>query len=252
MEGAELLTTFQVHVAKVFFGLRASQGYVVAGGAALLASDLIDRPTQDIDLFASAPVTSVEEAKASLIRALDRRGYQVEVIHDSPSFSRLIVGNQGERVLVDLALDSPPSETPTMTLLGPTPAPRELAGRKLLALFGRAEARDFADVFVLAQRFGREALVRQAERMDIGSTSPSSPRCYRRWTGSPTRRFPWTRGPSPSSADFSPTGSGVSPIGAEVQVRRRREMLLWRASRRSKIKSSAACGLRLLDACGSE
>ncbi len=109
MEGAERLTTFQVHVAQVFFGLRASRGYVVAGGAALLASDLIDRPTQDIDLIASAPVTSVEEAKASLIKALVRRGYQVVGIHDGPSFSRLIVGNQGERVLVDLAIDSPPS-----------------------------------------------------------------------------------------------------------------------------------------------
>lgn len=37
-----------------------------------------------------------------------------------------------------------------MTLLGPTLVPLELAGRKLLALFGRAEARDFADVYVLA------------------------------------------------------------------------------------------------------
>jgi hypothetical protein len=52
--------------------------------------------------------------------------------------------------------------------LGPTLAPLELAGRKLLALFGRAEARDFADVYVLAQRFGRNVLVGQAEEMDAG------------------------------------------------------------------------------------
>lgn len=46
MEGADLLTTFQVRVAKIFFRLKASKGFVVPGGAALLASALIDRPTQ--------------------------------------------------------------------------------------------------------------------------------------------------------------------------------------------------------------
>lgn len=45
IEGADLLTTFQVHVALIFFGLKASQGSVVAGGAALLTCDLVNRPT---------------------------------------------------------------------------------------------------------------------------------------------------------------------------------------------------------------
>lgn len=36
------------------------------------------------------------------------------------------------------------------------------------ALFGRAEARDFADVYVLAQRFGKDALVGQAQALDAG------------------------------------------------------------------------------------
>ena len=40
------LTTFQVEVAHAFFELKASEGYVVAGGAALIASELISRPTQ--------------------------------------------------------------------------------------------------------------------------------------------------------------------------------------------------------------
>ena len=81
--GADLLTTFQVHVARIFFGLKASEGYVVAGGAALLASDLVSRTTQDLDLFASSPIASVAEAKAALVRALGRRDYDVELIHDS-------------------------------------------------------------------------------------------------------------------------------------------------------------------------
>ena len=43
------LTTFQVEVAHAFFQPNASEGYVLAGGAALIASGLISRPTQDLD-----------------------------------------------------------------------------------------------------------------------------------------------------------------------------------------------------------
>lgn len=77
-----------------------------------------------------------------------------------------------DEVLVDLAIDSPPSLAPTMTVLGPTLAPLELAGRTLLALFGRAEARDFADVYMLAQRFGKDQLLVQAELLDAGFDRP--------------------------------------------------------------------------------
>lgn len=168
MEGAGLLTTFQIQIAQIFFGLKESEGCVVAGGSALLASDLVSRPTQDLDFFASAPVTDVTEARAALVRALTRRKYAVEAIANSPTFCRLVVTGIGESVLVDLVIDSPPIGPPTSTMLGPTLGPAELAGRKLLALFDRAEARDFADVYLLAERFGKEALVAQAVMVDGG------------------------------------------------------------------------------------
>lgn len=108
------------------------------------------------------------QAKDSFLRALERRDYEVAVLQDSLTFCRLVVGRDGEEVLVDLAIDSPPHDISTVTVLGPTLAPLELAGRKLLALFGRAEARDFADVYALAQRFGKEALLNQAQVLDPG------------------------------------------------------------------------------------
>lgn len=163
----EGLTAFQVAVSQLFFGLDESAGYVVAGGAALLASDLITRPTQDLDLFVGAPVVSVTPAKDALLAALDKRRWGARIIHDDPMFCRLLVTGEDE-VLVDLALDSPASSTPELTILGPTLAPLELAGRKMLALFGRAEVRDFADVFRLAERFGKEALLAQASAADTG------------------------------------------------------------------------------------
>jgi len=50
----------------------------------------------------------------------------------------------------------------------PTLAPEELAGHKLLALFDRAAARDFADVYVLAHRFGKDVLLARAAQIDAG------------------------------------------------------------------------------------
>lgn len=163
---------FQVSVARVFFGLNVSRQYVVAGGAGLLARELINRPTQDLDFFTHLPNDGVTEARDALIHALDERGLVATLLVDSRTFCRIYVSSPGgtdpEEVLVDLAIDSPPTSPPTLTILGPTLAPLELAGRKLLALFGRAEARDFADVFVLAQRFGTAALLAEAATGDAG------------------------------------------------------------------------------------
>lgn len=133
-----------------------------------MASDLITRPTEDLDLFAAAPTTSVTRAKDAYVRALRERDHQVTMIQDGPTVTRMIVTRAGEQTLVDLAIDSPPHAQPAITVLGPTVAPHELAGRKLLALFGRAEARDFADVCVLAQRLSKEALVERARSLDAG------------------------------------------------------------------------------------
>lgn len=162
------LTSLQIEVAHRFFELEGSRGYLVAGGAALLAAHLIDRPTEDLDLFASTPITSVTEAKDEFVLALWGQGYDVTVLQDGATFARMVVGLRGEEVLVDLAIDSPPTNTPSMTLLGPSLAPEELAARKLLALFGRAEARDFADVYVLAERFGKTRLLDLATALDAG------------------------------------------------------------------------------------
>ncbi|WP_244927925.1 nucleotidyl transferase AbiEii/AbiGii toxin family protein [Nocardioides sp. W7] len=168
MERSGGLSELQVAVAEIFFGLDEAAGFLVAGGAALVASELIARPTEDIDLFAAAPTTSVSAASRALQAALGEQSHEVLVVQEAPTFCRLVVSRAGEETLVDLAVDSPPHERPTMTVLGPTMAPLELAGRKLLALFGRAEARDFADVYVLADRFGTQALIEEAQTLDAG------------------------------------------------------------------------------------
>jgi hypothetical protein len=45
------LPAFQLEVARLFFALPASKGFLLAGGAALLAQHLTARPTEDLDFF---------------------------------------------------------------------------------------------------------------------------------------------------------------------------------------------------------
>src|SRR5438874_10760192 len=117
------LSAFQLEVTRLFCALPASKGFLLAGGAALLAQHLTARPTEDLDFFTSPSVAT------------------------SPTHAM------------------PWRPQPAS---GPTLAPEELAGHKLLALFDRAAARDFADVYVLAHRFGKDVLLARATQIDAG------------------------------------------------------------------------------------
>ena len=107
------------------------------------------------------------DARDEFEAAATARGWTVSLVRDGPTFCRLMVSG-AEDLLIDLALDAPPGAPPQASFIGPTFAPEELAGRKLLALFDRAEARDFADVLVLAERYGKDLLVARAAEIDSG------------------------------------------------------------------------------------
>jgi hypothetical protein len=59
-------TAGQIEVANAFFDLVESQGFVVAGGAALVALGLSTRPTQDLDVFTAPPALSALRAFEAL------------------------------------------------------------------------------------------------------------------------------------------------------------------------------------------
>jgi Nucleotidyl transferase AbiEii toxin, Type IV TA system len=167
-EGNPDLTAFQLEVARLFFALPASKGFLLAGGAALLAQHLTTRPTEDLDFFTAPELGHVPAARDALEAAARQRGWNTERIHDSDTFCRLIVQGNAASVLIDLAVNAPPDFPASETAAGPTLAPEELAGHKLLALFDRAAARDFADVYVLAHRFGKDVLLARALQIDAG------------------------------------------------------------------------------------
>lgn len=102
----QALSAFPRDIARLFFSLPESDGYLLAGGAALVASELTARPTRDLDLFTHTPFESVSAGRDALVTAATGRGWITTMIRDTPTFCRLIVHGP-EDLLVDLAVDSP-------------------------------------------------------------------------------------------------------------------------------------------------
>jgi hypothetical protein len=161
--GSGALTAFQITVARSFFALPSAQGFLLAGGAALAAHGTTVRATQDLDLFTSPGRGDVRTALSAFVALAKACGWDVEVVRESDTFVRAIVRDGADAVVIDLAVDATPERPSTATFVGPALDPDDLAGRKLIALFDRAEARDFADVYVLAGRYGTQRFDRAGD-----------------------------------------------------------------------------------------
>src|SRR5215469_4700380 len=122
-DGQPELAAFQLEVARLFFALPASKGFLLAGGAALLAQHLTARPTEDLDFFTAPERGHVPAASDALETEARRRGWATERIHDSDTFCRMVVRSADAGVLVDLAVNAPPGLPASVTSAGPTLAP---------------------------------------------------------------------------------------------------------------------------------
>jgi len=166
------LTKLQRTASEAFFSLSESSGFLLAGGGALIAQGLVERVTEDLDLFAARGGGDVEAACEALVALADDLGWVAKITRVGPEFRRVVIeGDAGggmEEVQIELCVDSPPIGAPTATLIGPSFAPFDLAVRKTLALFSRAEARDFTDVYALTQKFDRDDIMEAAKMADPG------------------------------------------------------------------------------------
>jgi hypothetical protein len=93
-------------IARIAFALPEAGQVALAGGGAMLAHTLVDRPTQDVDLFTPDPadVTRLTDALAVALRA---EGAQVRVDRRGPGFTRLVVTvADGRSVVVEIAHDA--------------------------------------------------------------------------------------------------------------------------------------------------
>lgn len=138
----------------------------LAGGAALIVRGVVDRSTRDLDFFATTP-DEVNRLLPPLEKLLIKEGFEVQRIQVSDGFARLVVSSESDTTTIDLAWDArrfPPEQTEA----GPVLSGEELAADKLLALFGRAAARDFIDVAALLPHYGLQRLCELSAEKDPG------------------------------------------------------------------------------------
>lgn len=160
------MTPLQQRVARIVAELPEADGFALAGGAALVVTHVVDRATRDLDFFGPS-ATEVDRLVPAVESALRAAGFEVRRERAVHGFARLTVVDRHDVTEVDLAADArirPVDDGP----LGPTLSLEELAADKLLALFDRAQARDFIDVAALVERFSLERLCELAREKDSG------------------------------------------------------------------------------------
>lgn len=121
------LTPYQIQVAQLFFSLPASNGFLLAGGAALVARHLTTRPTHDLDFFTRPGQAEVPTACAAFEAAATAQGWTVHRVRDTATFCRLVVSGP-EDLLVNLADLSKDAELLILTSRERRTAPTDLPG----------------------------------------------------------------------------------------------------------------------------
>jgi hypothetical protein len=161
-----VLTPLQERVARIVGGLEEAEDFALAGGAALIVRGDVDRKTRDPDYFGPS-ADEVDELLPAVRRALEADGLTVRDVQVAAGFARLEVTLGAEHLEVDLGTDAR-LYPPEGGALGPMLTGEELAVDKVLAIFGRAEARDFYHLSALEPRYGLDRLCRLAADKDAG------------------------------------------------------------------------------------
>lgn len=154
--------------------LRAAEpyGFCLAGGYAVQAHGLVQRRSEDVDLFTTmAAQAGFGSAVEAVREALVREGLAAEVTRRADTFARLVVTDPatGAGANIDLGVDWR-AHPPARLAIGPVLHADDAVGNKLCALFSRAAVRDYVDVhgILLSGRYDSETLLRLAAEHDPG------------------------------------------------------------------------------------
>ena len=172
----------EFHRAVAATALRAAAryGFALGGGNALLAYGLIDRPTQDVDLFTDRE-HGVRAAAGAVERALRDAGYTVEREDSTSELADifdgmgdglaewLVTGPDGAQMMLQMAYFERDRRPVTMDL-GPVLDLEDVVGWKVCALASRVEPRDYVDTAAALGQFTVGQLIALARHLDPGLT----------------------------------------------------------------------------------
>lgn len=161
---------FHERLARVGLEAAGRYGFALAGGYAVQAAGLLERPSEDVDLFTAWDRRDdFSTAVTAVVQAYRHAGVIVDVERRYDTFARLMVAEDGHTAKVELGVDWRAND-PILMSIGPVLHPDDAVANKMSALYGRAFARDFIDIDATLRsgRYSGEDLLRLAERADSG------------------------------------------------------------------------------------
>ncbi len=163
---------FQDRLVRVGLGVLGDYGFALAGGYALQAHHLVDRLSEDVDMFTNnQDPERFNQAVAAVAEAYRQQQLEVNIVRQADTFARLEVSDPatGQAGSVDLAGDYR-KEEPVRLSVGPVLAETDAVATKVAAVFSRGYARDYLDLAGILDsgRFSREALIDLAASADAG------------------------------------------------------------------------------------
>lgn len=165
-----ILTELQKELLRNFAETEESNLFYLTGETALAAHYLGHRYSRDIDLFTKEEKI-IEYMSDRLQNKLKSKMIQTTTIRKLKSFCEIMAVKGGDECPIHLALDSPFRFEETKESLYGVKVDTliDIATNKLLTLFGRAEPRDFVDVFFLVkEKFSLDELVKKSKEKDPG------------------------------------------------------------------------------------
>jgi len=167
-------------VAGIALRAASRHGFALGGGNALIAHGIIDRVTQDVDLFTNQE-HGVEAAAEPVEQALIAAGFQTEREDKTAGLADIFEGMGeglaewvitapgGERMLLQMAYFARASQ-PMIMDFGPVLNLEDVIGGKVVALASRAVPRDYLDTAAALERYTVEQLIGFAKQLDPGLT----------------------------------------------------------------------------------
>ncbi len=211
------LSEFQQRVASLVLSLAEAEGFALAGGGALIAHGVVDRTTRDLDCFGPTRA-AVDRLWPAIRNRLLTERFEVDVHQSDHGFAKMSVTDlaTGETTQVDVGFD-PAFHASVAMSIGSVRALDDLAGDKLLALFGRAAPRDFVDVHALRDRFTRRTLESLAAAKVSASISSC---CAMRSACSATYHAPRSRWMTPRSCSCATNSKAGAQRSARLSTSR--------------------------------
>lgn len=164
---------FYRDVARIALTVATKHGFVLGGGVAWLVNGLVERPTEDVDLFTDT-AGGVEAAAGEVAAALAAAGYRVvreeadELFEGMDADLRefLVAGPERALRLTLCRLDR--HRAPVVMDLGPVMHLDDLVATKVAALVNRREVRDYIDVAAALERYQLGRVLELAHAADPG------------------------------------------------------------------------------------